>query len=290
MVDINNTFSDLTARDVKRLSGARQGVFATKVLLWAGALALATVLLLTGGTWVLLGALLAGLFFAHGNELQHQALHGVGFPSRGLNRAVGFLLGLPMLVSYSHYRDRHLHHHRYVGTEKDNEFFDASARLTLSHMLMLRHYASSLSDMARAWRAPEAIEIMAERNRSDVVAEYRVMSVLLPTYLSLAIVNGLWPLLIAHAVASIAKVLIEYPEHKDCGEDPDIYRNTRSIRSNGFMTWYTNGNNFHVEHHLYPHVTPEKLHLIHDRIAERIVYTNDGYIDFIRQQFARRRR
>src|ERR1700761_40129 len=47
---------------------------------------------------------LLGAAYAHGVELQHQALHQSGFQSHAASRLFGILLGLPMLVSYSSYQ------------------------------------------------------------------------------------------------------------------------------------------------------------------------------------------
>ena len=93
--------------------------------------------LATAGWARLPGQVVLGLMFAHAVELQHQSLHGTGLATARGNRWVGRLLGLPMLVSYSHYRARHLRHHRYLGTSRDTEFFqyDAVEALTPAALL-----------------------------------------------------------------------------------------------------------------------------------------------------------
>ena len=71
------------------------------------------------------------------------------------------------------------------------------------------------------------------------------------------------------------------PEHYGC--DPhsrNVFENTRTIRSNRFMTWLTNGNNFHVEHHFRPGVPVEKLRQLHGEIAQNVMHGNDGYAQF----------
>ena len=88
--------------------------FVLKLLICTACLAIGVLgALQTNIALATLGIVLLGLMYAHMIELQHQCLHDTAFRrGSGWNRAIGVLLGLPMLVSYSHYRAVHLHHHR----------------------------------------------------------------------------------------------------------------------------------------------------------------------------------
>jgi fatty acid desaturase len=82
-------------------------------------------------------------------------------------------------------------------------------------------------------------------------------------------------------VASPLHALIEMPEHYRCEvTSTDVMRNTRTIKTNAFMTWLTNGNNFHVEHHLLPGLPIDRLHDLHAAIAEDIVHLHPSYRAF----------
>lgn len=71
------------------------------------------------------------------------------------------------------------------------------------------------------------------------------------------------------------------PEHYRCDlTSTDPFRNTRTIESNAFMTWFTNGNNYHVEHHMMPNLPIERLHDLHGAIAPRIRYYHRTYRQF----------
>ena len=49
------------------------------------------------------------------------------------------------------------------------------------------------------------------------------------------------------------------------------------------MTWFTNGNNFHVEHHLMPNLPIERLPDLHSEVRERLRYLEPGYVHYFRQ-------
>jgi fatty acid desaturase len=59
--------------------------------------------------------------------------------------------------------------------------------------------------------------------------------------------------------------LIELPEHYGCKKiSTEKYENTRTIKNaSSIAKWFTNWNNFHVEHHLNPWVLPENLANFH---------------------------
>ena len=64
--------------------------------------------------------------------------------------------------------------------------------------------------------------------------------------------------------------LVELPEHFGCnGQTPDVLKNTRSIRAGRFLIWFTNGNNYHAEHHWLPSVPTDKLEEVHRESRER---------------------
>lgn len=234
---------------------------------------------------------LLGLAIAHGVELQHQVLHSLGIKNRRAQRALGFLLGLPMLVSFSAYQDAHLRHHRLVGTKDDKEFFeyDTASGVTFKGLLILlfmpRHYRTALARMYRAfanWENIFSSRVISRRVRQ----EYAVMALILGTCSILSITTGstliieTWfmPLVL---IATPVHVLVELPEHFGCErESQDVFRNTRSITSGPFMRWFTNGNNFHVEHHYMPSCPIERLSHLHKQFSGRIMFSNPTYRSF----------
>ncbi|MER5704992.1 fatty acid desaturase [Micromonospora sp. NPDC002296] len=246
------------------------------------------------------GVILLGCMFAHAAELQHQTLHRLGFRGQRANRWAGVLLGLPMLISFSAYRATHLRHHRDLGTPANREFFDYGdqygtdrprsrtrvARDWLVRFSMLHHYGMFLADVGRALRGadhPGETATTSRRIRHEhlLIVATLVALTAVSALVGSALVGWLWlaPLLVAGPVHA----MVELPEHFRCetlNEDP--FANTRTIRSNRLMTWYTNGNNFHVEHHLMPNLPIERLPDLHQQVRHRLLHFHPSYVDFFR--------
>ncbi|OZV80938.1 hypothetical protein CA850_12305 [Micromonospora echinospora] len=276
--------------------------FASKLALWA-LLTVAGGVLATRPETALrvLGVVVLGCMFAHAAELQHQTLHGLGFRHARTNRLVGVLLGLPMLISFSAYRATHLRHHRDLGTPDNREFFDygdqygtdrprsrvRTAWAWTVRFTMLHHYAMFLFDAARALRGadhPGETATVSRRIRAEhrLILAVLVAASLGSVLLGQAIVVWCWlaPLLL---VAGPVHALVELPEHFRCATlDRDPFANTRTIRSNRLMTWFTNGNNFHVEHHLMPNLPIERLPELHQQVRHQLRHFHPGYVDFFR--------
>jgi fatty acid desaturase len=292
MLTIGKPLNDM---ELGELSRVRVGPFLMRLLIFLGLTAgLMTVILSTSGVVSFLAMVVLGLVYTHGVELQHQALHNTAFPSRFWNRFVGFFLGLPMLVSYSDYQHSHLRHHRLLGTADDREFFNYDYdRLTtlkplLAHLLMVRHYRDVTGFIVGSVLGRTKSDIKRE-TALKIRAEYRWFTLFIVTAVAVSVtfpttaLLKLWfvPLL----VAIPAHALIELPEHwgRDHGT-LDVRVNTRTIRTGAFGYWYTNGNNYHIEHHWLPAVPNDKLAYLHSTINDEIEM--DTYPAFFKRFFA----
>lgn len=271
----------LESMDLMEMSRIRIWPFLWRTLLYATLVAGLVIWIVRAEGWVQSPAIiLLGLLYAHGVELQHQALHNTGFPSRFWNRAVGFLLGLPMLVSFSDYQYNHLNHHRDLGTDNDREFFNYDYdRLTdlkplLAHLMMLSHYRDVSGFIARSifgWTKPNVKRESAVKIRT----EYILMAVCLAAAVGVSIAFRttlfveIWLLPLVVAIPTHA--LIELPEHWGQDHDTlDVLQNTRTIRASRLASWFTNGNHFHVEHHWLPSIPNDRFADLHAEVSESL--------------------
>jgi len=231
--------------------------------------------------------IMLGLVYAHGVELQHEALHGNLFRRPVVNRVVGFLTGAPMLVSFTQYRAYHLHHHRCVGTSNDEELFDYTAR-------SLRNPLSVFVRMWNLIKIPAFLvtflgmlqgdypDKVRPTERRSLLVECSLLFAMLALALGSPFFLGdhllmLWivPWL---AIAEPLHFLVEVPEHIGCDRrDRSILKNTRSYTTNPCWAYLTNFNNFHIEHHLFPTVPAHRLGVLHARTRVAQGHCTDGY-------------
>jgi fatty acid desaturase len=284
----------------KELLRVDAGVMAGKAVIFASLLALGYAGILAGGVvGAVLGTILVGAMFAHGVELTHQFLHGTGFRGRGANRVAGFLCALPMFVSHSHYKALHLAHHRNLGTPANHEFFNYG-NVKGKHFLVVLARSFSPARFvgvaknivgALLGRRPEgagsdqearAIQVEYLGMLACVVAAAAFTAI---TRSDLVLRLWVWPLLL---VAEPVHFWVELPEHFGCDlTTRNGFLNTRTIRGSWLSFWFTNGNNFHVEHHLYPRVAIDKLPKVHANIRHDIKFFNPSYWSFLRLVLAR---
>ncbi|MEU5534178.1 fatty acid desaturase [Streptomyces sp. NPDC020362] len=280
-----------------KVSAVDERTFIFKLFIAYAIWALGAALALSSGPWPLraLGVFLIGAMYSHWLELQHQCLHHSAFRRARWHRIVGVPLGVPMLVSYSHYRVRHLQHHRYLGTDQDSEFFGFDSRQPVTWGVLVREalafgrLGGAVADVARAWTGSWTYDTgqIAPARRREVVAEYRLF--VLPILAAVALVAlgqgrlvlSVWllPLLVAVPL----HFLVELPEHIMCDNtSTDVLRNTRSITGSWFSTWYTNGNNLHIEHHAAMVVPINQLRQRHDLTLSYAKHTSSSYPQFFR--------
>jgi fatty acid desaturase len=235
-----------------------------------------------------LSALIIALALVHGVELQHQALHSLGFKNKNLNYIFGVILGIPMMVSFSAYQESHLAHHRALGTPQDKEFFDYGDGRQINFssliklMLMWGHHWTALARMFSAvfrWRITSRLPHRAQMMRMEYLLILTLLSagiawsILHQSFLMLEI--WLLPYLF---LACPIHALLELPEHYQCNKNTrDILENTRSIKSGFLMTWFTNGNNYHVEHHMRPSWPIENLKTLHQELSSSIKFSEPSY-------------
>jgi fatty acid desaturase len=280
--------------------------FAVKIMVCATIVVCGGALALQPLLWYRLsGILLLGLMFAHAAELQHEALHNLGFNRAWANTVAGTLLGIPLGISFAAYRAAHLRHHRYLGTPQNREFFDygdqygtdaregrvAAARKWISRFLMIQHFRAVVKELVLCSIGRREFEGETGTTSRRIRRNYRLICLALIGFVALSVFLGealvMWLWLLPLLVAAPVHAFVELPEHYRCEtlvEDP--FKNTRSIRSNRLMTWFTNGNNFHVEHHLMPNLPMSQLPALHVEIKDQLEYYHPTYRDFFRSLLA----
>ncbi|MBO0664552.1 fatty acid desaturase [Jiella sp. MQZ9-1] len=300
---------DLTRDDRRRLlkrtplrTGAKFGFAMSAITAGLAAIFHREALFGTGMNSLLpLAILMAGLglLYAHFTELQHELLHGHGFRSNRINRALGFFSGLFTLSSYSHYRYHHLAHHRFLGTDRNSEFFsypkrglDGVGKLALAALDPSR-FATVARRIAGTALGKPVRDVDDRQIARHVAQEYAAYGLILAAGLFYTLATGDAVLLLAWIipmvlVAEPAHFLIELPEHfgLDAHGTRDVRLNTRSIEASPFLRWFTNGNNLHTAHHLMAGVPMERCPELHRLTRDSFGALEPSYFAFYRKVLA----
>lgn len=281
-----------------KLLRRRTGLFCAKLVLAAAIIIATSAGMLSGSPpLVLLGMFVQGAIYVHLLELQHSVLHLHAFSSPKLSRVVGFLLGLPLFVSYSQYQYVHMGHHKWLGTKQNTETFSYQdgklnslagfvrgmldySRLTLVLQRIYRSFAGGLISDGKN-------PVMEARIRQEhqlfgiALAVAILVSLLLPH--AWPVMLWLLPLLFAEPVHFVMALPDHFglPAHKN----PNVFENTRTIKGTWFSHWYTNYSTLHMAHHYNMHVPIENMPELQRLLESQIPQSsrNESYPEFYLQ-------
>ncbi len=121
--------------------------------------------------------------------------------------------------------------------------------------------------------------------RRKVVQEHLILGFVVLAAVGLSVAGFGKYVLLLWVLPLIAAVpmhfLVELPEHILCDtETTDVLRNTRSIRGGRLSTWFTNGNNLHIEHHAAMSVPINQLPSRHEEVKQFATHVERTYADF----------
>jgi fatty acid desaturase len=262
-------------RGLHRLADRRRGLdFAAYLGIWAAGAAISCLawsrlegaprLALSGLGWLLSGAALNANIL-----LVHEGMHGVLLSRRGPNRWMGVFFGLSVLMSFTAYQIQHLRHHAFLGKPGDPDEYNNYARpgwkLWALHCVRIA-FGSILYIFfipALSWRKAKSGE------KARMLQEYGLLLALLAALLGVApswILIQAWglPLLVVNFMMN-SRGLTQH----SLAEPRDAFLASRNIRSGAFVRFFLLQENYHLAHHLYPHVPSYRLHALNELLKDR---------------------
>lgn len=217
--------------------------------------------------------------------LMHESSHSLLSKNASVNRWLGFVCGLPGLVSITAYRSIHSYHHAHTRTEDDPDSIENSAPKSLPFIaaylivLLLGIYVYIITAAINGYRKG------SRTIRRDILVEYAlIFSVVLGAFLLFptSTIVRVWilPLLIAAQLTNIRGLA----EHgMTTGGNPFI--NTRTVISNRVVSFFMCNLNYHLEHHLFPGIPCYNLPKLHNLLREIYPRTASsvyrGYTSFL---------
>lgn len=217
--------------------------------------------------WIVMGFSLHGL-----GVVMHDGAHNALFGTKVFDRVIGFIAGIPVLFSCSNYRATHLLHHRFENTPQDPDNLEANMPNKVMRWFVyygwfvvgMPMYVSLLVLVgpfrAESWK--ERFICLLET--SILVSIYYGVYLLATRYGMLnVILNGwLFGLAAAIIVANVRGLAEHTMLHHD--DPPNQLKSTRAIRTNAWVRFFFNNQNYHLEHHLFPMVPWYNLGKVHE--------------------------
>ncbi len=252
-------------RDLHELTPAWNLVCLLYPLIWA--IGIVAVTLWPYWPVRLVGYVVMGIAIHAMAVLTHEASHLSLFRNRRWDRLVGFLMGVPVLVSYTAYKVLHADHHRYTREAGDpDEFLNVTRHRLLASLLFyswmvigtpiyLIHVA--VTGWVRGKR----------RDRIDILTEYAA--------LALIVAGVVWLLqhydrfdLLVHGWALPMIVAMVFGNFRSWAEHAmtlpgDPFTRTRTVTSNRIVSFLMCNLNYHLEHHLCPGIPWYNLQKLH---------------------------
>lgn len=225
--------------------------------------------------------------------LVHETSHYSMFRNRLLDRIIGFLMGVPVFVSYTAYRVLHGDHHKYTRDEGDpDEFNNVTGN---KFLLSLLFYAWLVigTPVYLIHVAATALIRGTNRERFDVIVEYILLvGIFIAGYLAFRhfgrfdILLHCWalPMLVAMLFGNIRS----WAEHT-MTIPGDPWTQTRTVTSNWLVSLSMCNLNYHLEHHLCPGIPwynlPRMHALLQDEYRRSNAFIYRSYLRFLFDAF-----
>ncbi len=195
--------------------------------------------------------------------LMHEACHSLLSKNLTFNRWLGFLCGLPGLVSVSAYRSIHLVHHGHTHSENDPDNIENSAKKSIP--LVFVYYVVLLVGIyIYIFTVPfVGYQKAHPRMKKAILLEYALVLSIYAALFLLFPFNAIlhvWliPLLIAGQLSNV-RGLAEHGLTTGGNEFTD----SRTVLSSRFVRFMMCNLNYHIEHHLFPGIPWYNLPKVH---------------------------
>jgi fatty acid desaturase len=217
----------------------------------------------------------------------HETVHRTAFASRAVNETVAFVLGALILLPHEYFRAFHFEHHRFTQDPARDPELATPKPATLGQWLWTASGLPYWIGQARLvlgqalGRTPEAF-YKSDAQRAAAVREARLLLGLYAGGLALSLAAGS----AAAAILWVVPALLGQPalrlylmaEHGLCPLAPaDMWRNSRTTRSNRLMRLLAWNMPYHGAHHAYPGVPFHALPRLDGLVSDSQKTTALGY-------------
>jgi len=261
-------------------------------------LATGSLIWLAWDSWLIWPAMfLHGIVVVHHFSLEHECVHSTVFRTRRLNKIVGTICGLIIILPFKHFRYEHCDHHTYTQLKGDDpELIEMPESFAgyLYYISAIPYWRAKFTELAMhaAGHLTEAEKrFIPKVEYGAVIFEARAMLAFYAALFILMAAIGWWapiwfwliPLFLGEPVMRFVRMT----EHVGRPTVAQMRDNTRTNLVSlpwRFLCWNMN---YHAEHHYASSVPFHALPRLHEKLKDHICVEPDGYLgahrDILRQ-------
>lgn len=220
--------------------------------------------------------------------LLHETVHRTPFRSIWINKLVGRICGIILILPADWFGYFHLAHHRFTQEpDRDPELAEGKPETVsqyIFHVSGIAVWRGHIVTLLRnaVWLNTDSF--VPPRGKARVMREAQVSTVLYLGLLAGSVWAGstmlIWIWIIPLLVGQPFLRLYLLAEHGRCAFVANMFENTRTTFTNRLVRWLAWNMPYHAEHHVYPSVPYHKLPLFHAKTFEHLQVTEDGYARF----------
>lgn len=226
--------------------------------------------------------------------LLHETTHLTPFRTRWLNRAVGAVCALLVVLPPAWFRLLHMAHHRHTqDPEHDPELATPKPetwRQYALHVSGLPVWRSQIAALVRNARGRRQDAFVPATRRAEVRAEARIMLALYALAAAASLAAGSWmivtvwlgPILLGQPVLRLYLLA----EHGRCPTVANMFENSRTTHTARLVRFLAWNMPYHAEHHACPTVPFHRLPELHRLTRPHLAEVEDGYLRFNRRYAA----
>jgi fatty acid desaturase len=210
---------------------------------------------------------------------EHECIHRKFVPSRRWNERIGrWLCAAPVGSPFGASRNRHLAHHRLLGTDEDPDHELHAAERQRTRRGLLRHFVGGLLGgyagmvlMGPPNRAASPDASTRRRDLGSLVVAQGVLAGGLSLAFDWWVYPSLWlvPLATVTVLGHLVRSFVEHAiTDAEVAEHDNRLITVRSNRLERFLV-APYGMNYHAEHHILPSVPAPRLRSLQKRLAAR---------------------
>ncbi len=209
----------------------------------------------------------------------HDCTHSVLFKTKWKNWVFGAFAMIPLLISFTAFKEDHLLHHRFNRSNKDPDAFTMGKRGIGDYILFYAYALIGVVLTAIQFVIIFPLQKLSGRKALIHWSEIALHAVITVIIYEWANNKGIasevfalwfWPLIFFGFFNSVRFVAEHYGTPWNAGQ----LAGTRTIISNPMHSWFWNNINYHIGHHVYPAVPWYNLQQLHALMLPEIKRQN----------------